>query len=323
MSTATASLALNGDHRVAEATRRRVEQAAVLLGYRPNSSAVALRTGRSGLIGLVIRNLRNPFFLDFIEAFDDACAAHGYTVMIGTARYDAAHEQDLVGTLVDRGADGLVLAPLGNSTMAQRWTAATGLPAVLINAARLADGPMVHHVHVDGVDAVEQAVTHLAQLGHRRLALISAPVGKCADPERVEAFRRIVRRRRLSGTVVRSELEADAVRSRLASTFGRPTATRPTGVITNSDYLAQSVYEAVRDAGLRIPGDVSVVGHDDLPTSAMLEPPLTTLRVDRRALGAAAAQSIVDALEHHAPSARTIVPVTLTVRGSTAPPPRR
>lgn len=321
MSTATASLALNGDHRVAEATRRKVEQASRRLGYRPNSSAVALRTGRSGLIGLVIRNLRNPFFLDFIEAFDDACAARGYTVMIGTARYDAVHEEDLVGTLVDRGADGLVLAPLGNSTMAQRWTAATGRPAVLVNAAQLADGPMVHHVHVDGVDAVEQAVAHLAGLGHHRLALVSAPAGKCADPERVDAFRRVIRRRRLSGTVVRSELEAAAVRTRLAATFGRPISTRPTGVITNSDYLAQAVYEAVRDAGLQVPHDVSVVGHDDLPTSSMLAPPLTTLRVDRRALGAAAARSMIDALEHGAPSARTVIPVTLTLRGSTASPP--
>ncbi|MFB9840525.1 substrate-binding domain-containing protein, partial [Actinoallomurus acaciae] len=96
-----------------------------------------------------------------------------------------------------------------------------------------------------------------------------------------------------------------------------------TALITNSDHLAHVVYAVAAGRGVRIPGDLSVVGHDDLPTSALLAPPLTTLAVDRRAIGVTAAGLLIDALAGRPPATRDVsLPTTLLVRGSTAPPPR-
>lgn len=318
VSATAASFALNGRSGVGEVVRARVKEAAARLGYVPSTSAVALRTGRSGTVGLLIRNMRNPFFLDVIDGFDATAAAAGLGVVIGSADYSPTREAELVATFAARGVDGLALAPIGGGNAAAGWDEATGKPLVLINGARHAPGIDASRVHVDGELAVEQAVTHLVSLGHRRLAIVAAPRGRSADDERLDTFRRLCAERGLLPRVVETAMQHDAAVEALTRTLSEPAAARPTAVITSSDYLATAVYSAAMATGLRIGTEVSVVGHDDLGTSRFLAPPLTTIAVDRVALGAAAARRLIEGLDG-AGGGTTVVPTTLVPRSSTGP----
>ncbi|MFI1919266.1 LacI family DNA-binding transcriptional regulator [Nocardia sp. NPDC020380] len=319
VSISAVSLALSGRPGVSDQLRERILERAEELGYRPNASAVALRTNRTRVLGLLIRNLRNPHFLDVIDGFDETCAAAGYDVMVGSSRYDPDREGQLLDAFQHRAIDGLAIAPIGVSPQVREWSSVTSRPLVLLDTA---GGPTMS-VRTDQETAVDLAVRHLLELGHRRLAMIVAPADKSPDPERLERFRQLSVDLGFTALTVTTELSARAARSAIAEALAVPAPERPTAFIANSDYIAHIAYLAVADAGLRVPQDISVVGHDDLPTSASLYPALTTIAVDRREIGHRAASLLLDALHERPIATRNIVlPVTLHARASTAPPPR-
>lgn len=321
ISVSAVSLALRERPGVGEELRRTVVEAARRLGYVPDRAAVTLRTGRSGVVGLLIRNLRNPFFLDVVEGFDFECARRGYQAMITSSRYELPHEKDLLEALTSRAIDGLAMAPIGSGRAAGAWTAQTGKPAVVINCSRSLS-PALSAVRVDAASAVRIATEHLVALGHRRIGIVAAPHRTSPDPERVAEFRARATEHGLEPVVVTTALSDDAAAQALTERFAQPAAQRITAVLTNSDFLAHAAYQAARASGLRIPADLSVVGHDDLPTSALLDPPLTTFQVDRIAIGTAAAATLIDRIEDPLRKrVRTVVPGTFVVRGSTGPPP--
>ncbi|HEX4360231.1 MAG TPA: LacI family DNA-binding transcriptional regulator [Pseudonocardia sp.] len=321
ISVSAVSLALRERPGVGAELRRGVLEEARRLGYVPDRAAVTLRTGRSGVVGLLIRNLRNPFFLDVVEGFDFECARRGYQAMITSSRYELLHEKDLLEALTSRAIDGLAMAPIGSGRAAATWTAQTGRPAVVINCSR-GLAPALSAVRVDTASAVRTATDHLVALGHRRIGIVAAPHRTSPDPERVAEFRARLAEHGLEPVVVTTALSDVAAARALTEQFALPPAERITAVLTNSDFLAQAAYQAARAAGLRIPADVSVIGHDDLPTSALLDPPLTTFQVDRIAIGTAAAATLIDRIEDPTRTRlRTVVPGTFVVRGSTGPPP--
>lgn len=315
ISVSAVSLALSGRAGVSQELRDRVLARAAELGYRPNASAVALRTKRSRVLGLLIRNLCNPHFLDVIDGFDETCARAGYDVMVGSSRYDPSRERELLDAFRDRGIDGLAMAPIGTSPVVRQWQSSNGRPVVLLNAA--ASGAM--SVRSDHRAAVDLAVRHLVGQGHRRLAMVVAPPDKSPDPQRWERFRELSRELGFAAEAVTTELSADAARAAIGSCLAA--SARPTAFIANSDYVAHAAYLAAADRGLRVPQDISIVGHDDLPTSASLAPSLTTIAVSRRTIGERAATLLIDTLDEKSPSEPNItVPVHLRVRGSTAAP---
>ncbi|MGW2377097.1 LacI family DNA-binding transcriptional regulator [Kitasatospora sp. NPDC001683] len=290
------------------------------LGYRPNATAVALRTHRSQVLGLLIRNLHNPFLLDVVDGFDGACAAAGYEVMIGSSRYDPSREWELLHAFQDRGVDGLAVAPIGTGPAVGDWAEAYRCPLVLLNAPPPQAGAAVMSVRGVGAAAVAQAVRHLVELGDRELTLVVAPADKDPEPERLERFRAPARESGFAARVVETELGLDAAREAVGRVSAEPPSRRPTAFLTNSDHLAQAVYLAAADLGWRVPEDLSVVGHDDLPTAGLLAPPLTTLRVDRREIGRRAATLLIDSLEGRPPARRdVVVRVDLRVRQPTSP----
>jgi LacI family transcriptional regulator len=321
ISVSAVSIALSERKGVGPELRERVRQTARSMGYVPDQAAVALRTRRSGVVGLLIRNLENPFFLDIIEGFDRECSGAGYQAMISSAHYDPRHERELLEAFAMRGVDALAVAPIGSGRAVRAWAEQYGKPVVVINGSR-AVGSSIHQLRIDGVSAVRLAVEHLAGLGHQRIALLTAPAASSPDPERLSAFTEVMAERRLEPLVITSALTARSAGAVLREELGRPRAYRPSAIITNSDWLAYMVYGAARDCGVRVPAELSVLGHDDLPTSELLDPPLSTLRADRVGLGRRAARILVDALEDGrvaGPEAE-LVRVELVVRGSTAPP---
>lgn len=285
VSVASASQALNGQPGVSDGTRRRVAAAAEQLGYRANPQAQALRSGRTTIYGFVVRNLANPFFLDVMSGAEQVASESGATLLVLDSRYSTDREVEHIRNMAAQRFAGLAIAPVGAGGSIQIWQQLRpGAPVVVLNAS-IRDITGVSLVTPDNAAAVALPMRRIAQLGHSSVAFISAPRGLMADSDRLRYFRRLGSQLGLRGRVVYSPLTmADVERAAGQLLSG---SAPPTSVITNSDYTAHAIYKAARELSLRVGPEVSVIGHDDLPTSELLDPPLATIRVDRMEMGRA------------------------------------
>jgi len=292
VSVATVSFALNGQSGVAEETRQRILAAAAELGYRANTQAQALRRGRTTTYGLVIRNFSNPFFLEVLGGAEQAAGEAGATLLLLDSHYSLERERRLIREMAAQRLAGLAIAPVGKGESVRLWQELRpGTPVVAVNAT--VEGITgVSRVYPDNAAGVELAMRRLAELGHTSVAFLSAPRGLVADPDRTRHFRRLAGGLGVRTHVMHSPLTIADVRKAAGTMLARRDA--PTAVITNSDYTALGIYLTARDLSLRVGPDLSVIGHDDLPTSELLDPPLATIRLDGRDMGRALMARLLD-----------------------------
>lgn len=313
ISVSAVSLALNGRPGVSVETRHRVREVAAELGYRANPQAQALRRGRSSTYGLVIRNFSNPFFLEMLAGAEEAGTQARATVLMLDSRYSLDHERALVREMAAQRLAGLGIAPVGTGESLRLWRELRpGTPLVALNA-RAEGIAGITRVRPDPAAAVGLPMRRLAELGHQAVAFVCAPRALLADPDRLGHFERLARELGIRPYPVPTPLTAEDVRRAARELLAGPSP--PTAFITNSDYTAGGVYKAARDLSLQVGRHVSVVGHDDLPTSELLDPPLATLRLDGRAMGRALMARLVG-------RERTdyLAPVELVERASLRPP---
>ena len=320
---ATASRALNPATRalVNKETANRVIEAARSLGYSPNPIARSLKTARSATVGLVLPDLTNPLFPPIVRGIEDVLGPAGYSALIVNTDNDPHREEADVRSLLSRQVEGLIVAtarlrhPLIDRLHAQ------GLPMVLVNR-RMAGGD-VASVTADDAAGIGAAVRHLAELGHQRIAHLAGPLDTSTGRTLLAAFHQALREHDLPDdpALVRhcsywSEAEgARAFRELLDGTAPF------TAVIAGNDLVALGCYDVIAERGLSCPGRVSIVGYNDMPFIDKLSPPLTTMRVPHYDLGSEAAQMLLDTLRDPARRPRSVLlPVSLVVRGSTAPP---
>jgi LacI family transcriptional regulator len=314
VSVASASLALNKQPGVSDATRRRIAAAAEELGYRANPQAQALRSGRTTIYGFVVRNLANPFFLDVMSGAEQVASASGATLLVLDSQYSTDREAEHIRKMAAQRFAGLAIAPVGAGGSIRLWQQLRpGAPVVALNAS-VRNMTGVSLVTPDNADAVALPMRRVAQLGHSSVAFISAPRGLMADSDRLSHFRRLASQLGLRGRVVYSPLTMTDV-GRAAGQLLSGSAP-PTSIITNSDYTAHAIYKAARQLSLRIGPELSVIGHDDLSTSELLDPPLATIRVDRLEMG----RALMARLLAEAPSDDFVASVELIERPSLQPP---
>lgn len=314
VSVATASLALNGQPGVADETRRRTLAAAEQLGYRANPQAQALRRGRTTTYGFVVRNFANPFFLEVLSGAQQVAAESGATLVVLDSRYSLERERRHVQEMAVQRVAGLAIAPVGSGESIRLWQELRPeAPVVALNGS--ADGITgISRVSPDSTAAVELPMRRLAELGHTSVAFLSAPPALMADPDRLRHFRRLARQLGLRPRVMYSLLTiADVQRAAVTLLSSRDA---PTAIITNSDYTAHAVYKAARELSLPVGPGISVIGHDDLPTSELLDPPLATIRMDQRAMGRALMMRLLEP----GPPDDYIAGVELIQRASLQPP---
>ncbi|MGA4843614.1 LacI family DNA-binding transcriptional regulator [Streptomyces sp. G45] len=325
---ATASRALNPATRaqVSADTARRVLRVAEDLGYRPNPIARSLKTARSHTVGLVLPDLTNPYFPPVVRGIESALEPAGYHAWIVDTHNDPVRERAQIDSLCARRVDGLIVATARRDHPHLRALHADGVPLVLVN--RRVDGLDVPSVAPDDASGIAQAVGHLAALGHLRVALVGGPATTSTGAARTRAFGHAVRD---LGLAADPALRAEA--SQWTEAAGAAALRRLldagaacTAVVAASDLLALGCYDALAERGLRCPGDVSVVGFNDMPFLSRLRPALTTVRVAQAAIGAAAARLLFDAMadppDAPRPARPSLFPVSLVVRESTAPPRR-
>lgn len=339
VSPATVSRVLNGGYPVAGGTRTRVERAVEELGYIANGPARALAAATSDLVGVLVHDVADSFFGILAGSLQSALDPTGpgetrrLAVVCNTGGVPAA-EIAYLGLLEGQRAGGVVLTggavedPDHTTALAARVSrmAATGAPVVLCGRPPLpvAPGLPVATLVFDDHAGAFRLAEHLLTLGHRHIAYLAGPPGLSTTRERLAGHQAALRRHdparadACAALTVQAGFERaagyDATRELLRR--GRPF----TAVAAANDTVATGAAAALREAGLRIPEDVSVAGFDDLPFAVDTAPALTTVRVPLRAAGVLAAQ-LVTGRRALPPGGITTLPTELMVRGSTAPPP--
>jgi LacI family transcriptional regulator len=320
---ATASRALNPETRllVSEDTARRVIAAAAKLGYRPNPVARSLRTRRSYTVGVLIPDLNNPLFPPIVRGLEDKLAGAGYVALLGNTDADASRERLIFEQMRARHVDGFVLATVTLHDRLLAEAAAADVPVVLMN--RLSQDYSFPSVSVDNEQGARMAVTHLARLGHTRIAHIAGPQEASTGASRLRGFRDGMAAHQLEVSqdliVYASRYTVDegsrCCRELLARNSGF------TAVAAANDMLAVGCYTALDEAALQCPDDISVIGFNDMPFIDRLRPPLTTVRFPHYQLGTEAAQLLLERIgDRESPVKILYLAPELVVRGSTAEP---
>jgi len=307
VSLASASYAINGAGSVGEATREHILKVAAQLGYRPNQSAKAMKTGRTGALGLILPDLTNPFFPNLAQGVIQAARAHGYSVFLTDTEGSPEAEQRAVSLLIDHGVDGVVWFPIADTDTVGKLI--EGTPTVVLDR----NLPGYDVIQADYADGGRLAAEHLIEAGHVNIGVISGPHAASSARQRAEAAIAVVRGRANLSWHVHNAFSLDLEPSVTAALETRTA----TAVIAGADLIAIGAMRHIRAIGLSVPDDVSVVGFDDIPWAQLHTPALTTIDMPVEEMAAAAVETLVRRMAHKTePRRRVMFNVALVERDS-------
>jgi LacI family transcriptional regulator len=323
VSAMTVSRVLNGQPRVAEATRHRVEAAVAELGYIPNSLARGLTARSSRTVGVIVPDIANPFFTLVVRGVEEAAWRAGRQVILCNTHGDLVRERLHIRDLRSFRVEGVVIAPVSDRSSPEiAGLERDGVPFVLVD--RAVPGRRADLVMGDSVAGARLLVDHLLSLGHRRIAIVTEPPDVSTTRDRIAGYRIALEAARIPfdpGLVI----EASAIepeRTRAATLELLEAKPAPTAVFAVNNVAAIGVAEAARELGLPIPERLSLVCFDDLVDASRLQPFLTVLAQPAETFGTVAMQLLLDRLGGHVaePAVTVILPGELVIRSSAASP---
>ena len=326
VSAMTVSRVLNNSGYVSAATRQRVELAIAELGYVPNALARQLRSKRTKMLALVVSDISNPFFTTIARGVEDAASARGFAVMFCNTDESDEEESRYLRLLVERQVDGVLLVPAENAAASLRLLQTHKIPVVVLDrrASRRVD-----NVRCDSEAGAYALTNHLIELGHRRIAVLTGRRGISTSVDRVAGVRRALAEAGLA-------LDESLVRyggfnfGSLNLADGRHMADEvlaasddpPTAIFAANNFIAFGAVRALRELGLKVPEDISVVAFDDLPVEWVSDPFLTVAAQPAYEIGRRAADMMIDRLvgERTTTGESVVLPFEVIVRRSTAAP---
>jgi LacI family transcriptional regulator len=319
----TASRALDPNKRslVSRATAAHVRAVAGRLGYQGHMVARSLRRGRTNTIGIVIPDLSNPFWAPVLHGIHRACGEHGYVVLIGETYDERLAHRELLETLASWGVDAIIsgAARLNNARMLRRFVNMR-VPVLLMVRSTPGGFPFVVD---DGALGAQLAFKHLVDLGHRVVAQLPGPQDIYSFAIRRRGFLDHARSPKVTVVDIQDAGAAPSYQEgkRLMAALLKLRGPRPTGIFAHNDLMAIGAIDALREANLDCPRDVSVVGYNDSPLVDHISPSLSTLRVPMDQLGYLAGKKAIEMLDNpdQTPESVQLVP-KLIARGSTGPP---
>jgi DNA-binding LacI/PurR family transcriptional regulator len=321
VSPSTVSRYLSGQLRLQPATERRIQQAVQVLKYIPNASAKRLAGGSTGVLGLVLPDMSNPFFASFADATAQAALGHDLTIMLCATRDSRENEERYTDLLAARAVDGLIYVGMHARNPRLAQAIADGLPVVIVDEL-LEEVPSVSTISVDNFSGAFQATRYLTGLGHRCVAYVGGPAELMTEKERRRGYTAALGQAGLGqqdDLMFSGPYSEDTGVSALPRILTHPS--RPTAVFCASDYTALGLLSAVDLLGVTVPGDLSVVGFDDAQVVRYTRPKLTTVRQPVSALAAGAVDLVLERVGDASAGPRQLVlPVELIVRDSAAPP---
>jgi LacI family transcriptional regulator len=318
VSRSTVSRVINNDPHVKASTRARVLEVIRQVNFRPNAAARGLASGRTRIIGLIFPSAQSSLFTDpyypgLIQGITTACNANDYSVMLWLTNPE--QEQSNIHQLVSNSLlDGLVLSSYLIDDPVLETLIQSKVPFLLVGRHPTNNG--LNYVDADNVNGAREAVLHLHRLGRRRIATITGPSNMIAGIDRREGYELAFRERGLRPDPALI-VEGDFTESGGYNGMMRLIPQNPDAVFVASDAMAMGALRALSEAGRRVPEDVAVVGFDDIPSAAHMDPPLTTIRQNIPRLGQLAAETLIQILsEGVSPPHRLVLPTELVIRSS-------
>ncbi len=295
VSLGTVSNVLNRPEIVAETTRQRVQLAIDEIGFVRNGSARQLRAGRSQHIGLVVLDVANPFFTEVARGAEDAASEAGYVVILCNSDDSFDKENRYLRVLEEQRAQGLLITPVQNDVNYLQRLRRRGIAVVLLDRpSRTRD---LCSVAVDDVRGGELAATHLLEQGHKRLAFVNGPLSirQCADRRR--GVQRAVKAAGLDPSSAIFEITVPTLNAREGEACVEALLNariKPSAAFCANDLLALGLMRGLTKRGVSIPGDLALVGYDDVEFASVLSTPLTSVRQPKYELGRTATELLLD-----------------------------
>jgi LacI family transcriptional regulator len=310
VSLATASYALNGKSEVGEGTRAHVLEVAHRLGYQANLSARAMKTGRTGAIGLIIPNITNPLFARLAQSVTSAAEDHGAAVLLVDSEGSKEAEFEAIERLGQHGADGLIWFPVNDE--GRMRAGAFDKPIVVLDR----NLPGFDQVHAEYAEGGRLAGEHLVALGHRRIGLLNGPGDVLNSRQRAEGVRAAV----VHSAEIIWSLEHPYVPELGAQALDLLARKEVTAIACGNDLIALGAMAALRDLGLAPGKDVSVIGFDDIELCRLVWPRLSSVRLPIAEMGAAAVERLMSRIKKpDMAHQKVLLGVSLSARESTAP----
>jgi LacI family transcriptional regulator len=317
----TVSRVLNNSGYVSAEARARVEAAVAELGYVPNTLGLSLRFKRTQTLALVVTDITNPFFTSMARGVEDLASQHGFSTILCNTDESEAKQADYLTILLQKRVDGVLLVPARSAADPVRWLQHRKVPVVILD--RRAPGARVDCVRGQSEAGGYELASLLYEMGHREIAVLSGPAHVSTAAERVAGFERAWRERGLTPRSDTVQFGNFTVPSGYGMTQQvLAAAWRPTALLTANNFIAIGAYRALRDAGLTVPGDISLVTFDNLPEHLVLDPFLTVAAQPAYEMGQVATKVLLERLEGNGPDEPVDIelPNKIIVRRSCAPP---
>lgn len=295
----TVSRVINNSGYVSKTTRQRVEGVITELGYVPNTLARSLRSKRTNTLALIMTDITNPFFTMIARGVEDTASAAGFTVIFCNTDESETKEEKYSQILAQKQVDGILLIPASNNSPSVKFLQDKGISIVLLD--RSLPGVEADIVRCDSVSGAHQLIKHLIDLGHEYISAITGTPEVSTSNDRMAGYRQALSEAGLAhneqiyyGAFTQSsgyELAIQALKQ----------STPPTALFGANNFISIGILKALRDEGIQVPGEIAVVGFDDLPTTMVVDPFLTVAAQPAYEMGQKATALLLERLNSESP----------------------
>jgi LacI family transcriptional regulator len=320
VSTMTVSRVINNSGYISQETRQRVERAIAELGYVPNALARSLRFKQTKTIALVLTDITNPFFTTVARGVEDTASKHGFTVMFCNTDESEGEEAQYLNVLLQKQVDGILLVPANCSADSVSFLLDRGTPVVILD--RRIPGVPIDSVRCDSEQGAYQLAKHLLDLGHTRISMLTGPHTVSTAIDRVAGYLRALSEAgldpRAAGVYYARYTQESGYQMAQQALAARP---RPTALFAANNFIAIGAFHASREAGLKVPDDLSIVAFDDLLPAFVLDPFLTVIEQPAYEMGQRATELLLARLtgEGAATTQEIVLPTRMIIRKSSGP----
>jgi LacI family transcriptional regulator len=289
----TVSRALRGSPVVKPSTRDRILEIARVHNYVPNEIARSLKTKKTRIVGLIVSDIKNPFFTEIISATEAYLARNSYNIILCNTNYSVLKEEKFLDILFSRGVDGIILSPTSLEHLHTEFFNRSQIPSVLLDVK--CRNLAANSVYVDQELGAFTAIKYLIEKGHKRIAFLAGPETLSSSQQAIKGYMKAHRRLNITpdeDLVYRIPQDYDAAYAATQKLLRK--GRKITAIFSLSDFMCIGVYRALQEADLRIPDDIAVLGYDDLTLTRFLKPSLTTVRQPNSEIGNKAAEIVLN-----------------------------
>ena len=280
----TASRAINNKPDISKETKKRILQIAKELGYIRNAAAVALRTKKTGTIGAVIADNRNPFYAEVLNGIEEAAREKNYHIILANTQRNYQKEEEVINLLLAKRVDGLLITPVQDRDDDIKNLIDANIPFVVVG--RDFENIEVDAVYNDEVKGGFLATEYLIKKGHKKIASINGFLHKSPAKGRLEGYKKALKKYGIpfdDALVTVGDIDVKDGYERTKQLLEK--GLNFTAIFAYNDMMAFGAMQAIKEKGLRIPEDIGLVGYDDIPFASLISPPLTTIRLKKQDLG--------------------------------------